>query len=600
MGDTVKLRLAFLAALAAAPGFAQEPSPELDPIVVTATRSDRTLSRTLAPVIVITRDEIERAQAFDLAELLRFHAGLDVARNGGAGQATSVFIRGAESNHTLVLVDGVRINPGTIGGAAFQNLSPDMIERIEVVKGPRSSQWGSDAIGGVINIITRRPGGALGGEARVTGGSDDTWNGALGVAHRGERLEASLNVDQFATRGFPAQDAATEDTGHDRLSVNAGAAVAAGPARIAARHWQADGRTDYLDFFGTRVDQDFHNSSTQLETTAPAGPLTLRAAVTHATDEVRQNQSADYALTRRTGLELQGDWAGPAATLTLGAQGYREEADSVVFGSGFDVRTDVGAAFLQGTADADRHHGVAAVRYTDHEAFGGHVTGDVEYGVDAWRGARLVAAAGTAFRAPDATDRFGFGGDPDLEPEESRNLELGLRQQLGAAHTLSVAAFDNRIDQLIEFVCLDAFCFTGENRNVARARIRGVEAGWRWRPGLWSATVEGIVQDPVDETSGERLARRAGKSLTASVSRRVGAVDLGTDLLAQGRREDSAFSASVNAGYAVWNATAGWRAWRGLTLQARGENLLDRDYATATGFRSPGRAGYLTLRYALR
>lgn len=590
-----------LVAAAAAPAFAEQPSAELDPVVVTATLSESQLSRTLAPVIVITRAEIERAQAFDLAELLRFHAGLDVARNGGAGQATSVFIRGAESNHTLVMVDGVRINPGTIGGAAFQNLSPEMVERIEVVKGPRSSQWGSDAIGGVINIITRRPAAALTGEARASAGSDATWEGALGLAHRGERFEGGVSVDQFDTRGFPAQDAATEDTGHARTSVSGSLATTAGAARLAARHWQAEGKTDYLDFSATRVDQDFRNSSTLLEATAPVGGgFAARAALTHATDEARQNQSDDYAVTRRSGVELRGDWTGAAASVALGAQAYREEADSLVFGTRFDVRTDVAAVFAQGAADAARHHAVVAARYTEHEAFGGHLTGDLEYGFDAWRGGRLIAAAATGFRAPDATDRFGFGGDPDLAPEESRNLELGLRQQLAGAHALSLAAFDNRIEQLIEFVCLDAFCFTGENRNVARARIRGIEAGWRWRPGAWSATVEGIVQDPIDETTGERLARRAGKSLTASLSRRLGRVDLGGDLLAQGRREDSAFSATVNGGYAIWNATAGWQALPGLMLQARGENLLDKDYATAAGFRSPGRAGYLTLRYALR
>lgn len=589
-----------LAAAAAAPALAQDSSAELDPVVVTATLHDSQLSRTLAPVIVITRADIERAQAFDIAELLRFHAGLDVARNGGPGQVTSVFIRGADSNHTLVLVDGVRINPGTIGGAAFQNLSPELIERIEVVKGPRSSQWGSDAIGGVINIITRRLPGPLAGEARVTSGSEETWSAALAAAHHGERFEGTLALDRFATRGFPAQAAASEDTGHDRLGVNASAAVPLGGGRVAARHWQAEGTTDYHDFSGARVDQDFRNSSTQLDAAAPLGSgFGLRAALTHATDEIRQNQSPDYAITRRSGVELRGDWLAEAASVALGAQAQREEADSLVFGSGFDVRTDIAAAFAQGTADLGRHHAVVAARYTDHEAFGGHVTGDAEYGLDAWPGGRLVASAGTAFRAPDATDRFGFGGNPDLQPEESRNVELGARHFAGA-HMLSLAAFDNRIDQLIEFVCLDAFCFTGESRNVARARIRGVEAGWRWRPGPWTATVEGIVQDPVDETSGERLARRAGKSLTASVSRRLGRFELGADALAQGRREDSAFSSTVNAGYALLNLTAGWQAWRGLSVQLRGENVLDTGYVTAAGFRSPGPGAYLTLRYALR
>ena len=129
---------------------------ELGTLVVTATRRPIDAGDTLAPVIIIERDEIERSLALDVAELLRFHAGLEISRNGGPGQVTSAFIRGADSDHTLVLIDGVRVNPGTAGGAALQNISPDVVERIEIVKGPRSALHGSEAIGGVVNIQTRR------------------------------------------------------------------------------------------------------------------------------------------------------------------------------------------------------------------------------------------------------------------------------------------------------------------------------------------------------------------------------------------------------------------------------------------------------------
>ncbi len=132
-------------------------APAAEPeIIVTATRRAQSADEALAAVTVITRAEIEAAQAQDLAELLRFHAGLDIGRNGGAGQPASLFLRGTESNHTLVLLDGVRLNPGTIGGAPWQNLDPNLIERIEIVRGPRSSLYGPDAIGGVIQIFTRR------------------------------------------------------------------------------------------------------------------------------------------------------------------------------------------------------------------------------------------------------------------------------------------------------------------------------------------------------------------------------------------------------------------------------------------------------------
>lgn len=593
-------RFALVAALAAAPAFAQSLDlAELDPLQVTATLEESRVSETLASVIVITRAEIERSQAPDLADLLRFHAGLDVARNGGPGQAASVFIRGAESNHTLVLVDGVRINPGTIGGAALQNLSPELIERIEIVKGPRSSQWGSDAIGGVIHVITRRPGSGLSGQARAMAGGDETWGSSLSLSGRGAAAEGGVTLDRFATRGFPAQQGLTEDTGHERTAVSAFGAVSLGGQRFAARHWETAGSTDYFDFTLSRVDQDFRNSASALEWSAPLAGADATVLLTHAADEAHQNQSSDYALTRRAGAEARAAWRTGLGTSTLGAQAYREAADSQVFGSGFDVRTDAWSGFAQQSLDAGPQHALLAARYGEHEAFGGHWTGNAEYGLDVWSGARAVLSAGTGFRAPDATDRFGFGGRPDLQPEESRNLELGLRQAW-TGQTLSLALFDSRIDNLIEFVCFDALCFSGENRNVARARIRGAEAQWRWRAQHWSGGLEAVVQDPVDDSSGERLARRAGKSLSASLVRRAGPFELGTDLLAQGRREDSAFSTTVNAGYALWNLTAGWQAWRGLALQARIENLLDRNYETAAGFAAPGRSGFLTLRYALR
>ena len=148
-------------------------------VVVTATRIETPLSEVIAPTLVIDRDTIERSGANDAGELLRFHAGLDMGRNGGPGQPTAVFIRGAESNHTLVLIDGIRINPGTIGLPPLQNIPPDMIERIEIIKGPRSALWGTDAIGGVINVITRR-------------GSRDGWSTEVGYGDYDTR-KASLN-----------------------------------------------------------------------------------------------------------------------------------------------------------------------------------------------------------------------------------------------------------------------------------------------------------------------------------------------------------------------------------------------------------------------
>jgi vitamin B12 transporter len=165
-----QLALAVAASVVSASGFAQD---NLDETIVTATRTPVPLDSVGAPVIVITRSDIERSLASDVSELLQTHAGLEISRNGGPGQTTSLFTRGTESNHTVVLIDGVRINPGTIGGAALQSIAPESLERIEIVKGPRSSLYGTDAIGGVVQLFTR--GAAKSGvSAGATYGADHT------------------------------------------------------------------------------------------------------------------------------------------------------------------------------------------------------------------------------------------------------------------------------------------------------------------------------------------------------------------------------------------------------------------------------------------
>jgi len=165
----------------------------IDTIVVTATRSNIAIEDAMLPVTIIGRDQIEQSLARDIAQLLRFEAGLDIGRNGGPGQTTSLFLRGTESNHTLVLVDGVRINPGTIGGAALQNINPDVIERIEIVKGSRSALYGTDAIGGVINIITRKVNSSY-IESGFGYGMYDTKNRKLDIGYNIDSTEIGLSV----------------------------------------------------------------------------------------------------------------------------------------------------------------------------------------------------------------------------------------------------------------------------------------------------------------------------------------------------------------------------------------------------------------------
>lgn len=578
-----------------------------DEVVVTATRIATPLDRVLAPVIVIDEATIDRSAPTDISDLLRFHAGLELSRNGGPGQTTAVFIRGADSNHTLVMIDGVRMSPGTIGVAALQNIPPEMIERVEVVKGPRSALWGTDAIGGVINVVTRR--GSRDGWSTEAGyGSYDTRKASLnGGVPLGSTTAVDFGVSWLASDGMPTREESQVDRGYDDLSFSAALTGRAGEADLSLRHWSASGNTEYSDYFVAPVDQDYANSTTAAELRLPATERgELRVTLSHFEDSIDQNQppfpgaNPDFLRTRRDTADAQFDWKATAAqTLSAGAMYSTEDATSLSYGAKFAATTDSTSLYVQDRLAAGRHSALVALGYSDHETAGSATTWNLEYGYDATASTRLYALAGSGFRAPDATDRYGFGGNPDLKPEKSRNYEAGVRQGLGGHHLVSLSAFRNEIDDLIEYVVTDFETFDGQNFNVAKARIEGIEASWRYADGPWQASVEASYQDPKNLADDSRLLRRAKQNLTVAVARSFGPVLVGVNVLAAGERKDFGFPQPVTLdSYVLTDLSAQWQATPALALVARVENLFDEQYQLASTYNTPGRGVYFTLRYA--
>jgi len=584
------------AALAAA----SDTVADADHVVVTATRTPTPIDEVLAPVLVIDRADIERSAASDVTELLRFHAGLDLGRNGGPGQTTAVFIRGAESNHTLVMVDGVRINPGTIGLAALQNIPPAMVERIEVVKGPRSALYGTDAIGGVINVITRR-GARNGWSAEIGYGDYETTQASLSGGVATGRVEFDFGVSYVDSAGFPTRTTDDTDRGYENLSASAQLRADLGPAEVALRHWRAEGTSEYSDFFLTPVDQDFENSTTSLSVAWPVGS-SVRAVVgaSRLEDRIQQNQAPDFLRTVRDTVDAQLDWRASAGhSLAAGAQLSREDASSESFGDRMSAATDMLNLFVQDQFERGPHRALVALGYTDHETAGDAVTGNLEYGYTFTSGTLLYGLAGTGFRAPDATDRYGFGGNPGLEPERSQSLEAGVRHRFDERHTVSLALFRNDIEDLIEFVTLSYDPFAGENRNVDEARIEGIEAAYQYDAAPWRLRVEAIHQDPRNLETDAVLLRRARDSVTVSAQRAFGPVALGLDVLAAGERKDFGWPQPVTLdSYVLANLTARWQVTRAVALTGRIENLLDEQYELAHTFNTPDRGVYVAVSYS--
>ncbi len=342
-------------------------------------------------------------------------------------------------------------------------------------------------------------------------------------------------------------------------------------------------------------------STAALRTTFPlSDAASLSVTASHFDDSIEQNQSPDYLRTHRNSVDVQFDRPLDAVhSFGAGAMYVREQASSLSYGDAMDADTNTVNLYVQDRIESGPQRALLAVGYTDHETAGDRVTWNVEYGYTFHEATLLYGLAGTGFRAPDATDRYGFGGNPDLKPESSLNLEAGVRHRIAGGHTVSLSAFRNDIHDLIEFVTLSYDPFMGENQNVDEARIEGVEASYEYAGGPWSARVEAIYQDPKNLSTDEQLYRRARQSLTVAVTRSLGPVDLGLDVLATGQRKDFGFPEPVTLdGYVLANVTARWHATHSLTLVARLENALNEQYELAHTFNTPDRGLYVSVRYS--
>jgi len=591
--NTLKLFIVILpVTFAAHSGLAADISAG-DTIIVSATRTEIPLDDAIVPVKVITRDDIELSLATDLAELLRFEAGIDIGRNGGPGQATSIFMRGTESNHTLVLIDGVRMNPGTIGGAAVQHIAPELIERIEIVKGARSALFGTDAIGGVINVITRKADSPY-VEAGLGTGSFNSQSGHVAGGTRGDIGGIGATLSWQDTDGYAPRIDSDIERGYDNLSLSLSAAREFGASEISARHWQTTGNVEYLDFFLSPVDQEFENSVTALQVDSRFSARgTGKFIVSHITDEIQQNQAPDFVKSKRLSLDWQYTHALDKHTLTGGLYLVDENASSLSFGSGFEADTEVRAVFVQDQLTYERHRAFVALRLTDHQTFGKQTTWNAEYAFDLSDSWTLNAGIGRAFRAPDATDRFGFGGNPDLDPELADSAQFGLRYAAGSRHRFDIEAYANDIENLIEF---DFATFTLVN--IGKAEIRGVQLGYEYTGDSFTLRTELVEQSADNASTGTRLLRRAEQSASISYAQDIGRHRFGVAVLASGDRED--FGGRTLAGYVIANVTGQLQLGESWQLNARIENLFDAEYQTSADYRMQERSGFVELRYRWR
>lgn len=593
------------------PAHAFDAATDLDQVVVTASRTARTQDQTLAAITVIDRDDIERLQPGSLPDLLRGTPGVSLSNNGGPGKATSLFLRGTESDHVLVLVDGIRIGSATSGGAALQDIPIEQIERIEIVRGPFSSLYGSEALGGVIQIFTRRPRSAFAPTFSFGVGSFDTQRVSAGVGGRGGQGWYSINaahedtagIDAF--RGNPAlarperyRDPDLDGYRNQSLTLQGGYRFN-DAWEADARLLRAEGRNEYDGSLNNEADSVQQVVGTRVRF-APTDRFALTANAGRSADRSDAFLRGVYSSTfdtRREQGSLQADIGTGGSLVSVGVDWSRDEVDSST-AYRVDHRSNRGL-FGQWQQDVGAHALQASVRRDDNSQFGGKTTGSALWGWSVSDALRLTASAGTAFKAPTFNELYFPGyGNPGLQPETSRSVELGVRGKHGGGGW-SLNGFDTRIDDLIAY---DATLgeFGGPN-NIDRARIRGVEAGADTVLAGWMVQGSATWLDPRNDAGGRSqgkvLPRRARETARVDADRRFGAIGLGASVIASGERYDDLANTRRLGGYATTDLRIAYAMTEAWSVQFAANNVFDRQYETAAFYRQPGRNYLLTVRY---
>ena len=592
--------LRFISGVLAA-GFMLSAAAQDDAVVVTATRFPQPRSQTLQPVTVITAQDIAQSGQQTLVEVLQALGGVEMASTGGFGQPASVFMRGANPGHTLVLVDGMRISSATAGTTALENVPLAQIERIEVVPGQLSSLYGSDAIGGVIQVFTKGGKDAPATSASAGVGSYGTSSVGAGIRRTLGATDLSVNVGYFDTKGFDATKPSAPFGIHnpDRDAYRNENVSAKLAHQLAEGHelgltvFQSDGKTHFDN--GPTTDDVNHQTLTAYSVySANQISKAWKSLVRLGEGTDDQKISGAFAgafTTRQPQLTWQNDIVVGPGTAIAGVEYLAQHVSSDTPYT--QTYRNVKSAFGGYTGHYEKHFWQANVRQDDNSQFGTHSTGLLGYAYALTSALRVRVGAASAFKAPTFNDLYfpGFS-NPNLRPERSRSKEAGVSYER-SGQRVSATYFDNRITDLI---VLDP---TFTPQNLASARIKGTELAYQAFVRDLQVRAQATFQDPIDEASGKLLPRRARQYGTLAINQRIAAWRVGGEIVASGARFDAAGEAPATRmhGYALLNLTASYALSRALSLRARWNNVFNRDYALAQNFNTPGSNVFVALHY---
>lgn len=589
---------ALVGAIAIAMGFSTSVSAQdntnvvnasLDTLVVTATRSEEKIKDVPARISIIEPQIVEQSPIAELPHLLMSDASIDMMQYGGYGQAASIFTRGTNSTHTLVLRDGVRLNTGSAGSASLAFIDTTDIKQIEVLKGPASVLYGTDAIGGVVQLVSKTPEKT---GAFVTGeiGEHSTYKSVIGADLAENGIYAQIRGQRLESDG-------TQVTDFKDAQVNAGAYDQKGfSAKFGIEKEQYAASVDYSENQGTstyvdgindanwnliglkNVSQDFKNEIINVKGRVNLSDnFALHARLSQFKDDLEQNDSHDAIYNTTKEAELYSKWQfSPTQNILAGVATKNVESD-VLSGSGYygvdyDKEVDSTGYFVQHQYQSEKLHTQLGVRVEDHETFGTHTVGQAAARYQILPATSIYTNIGTAFRAPTNNDLYAlsWGGNPELKPEESVSYEIGLDQQLTNHLTMGLSAYRNEVDNLITWQ-------NGKNFNVKEATFTGGEFNLDWAKDELFTNLSYAYVQPKDKKTDQDLPRRSRQSLTLTSGLQNEVYGISASLSAKSRPKNSTIS-----GYATVDVNAFWNVNPNVKLFTNIQNIGDVEYKTTS------------------
>ena len=590
----------------------------VDTVVVTAARTPQRADAVIAQTTVIQAEEIARSGAGSVADVLQRQPGIEITRNGSAGASTSVYLRGANANQVVVLLDGVRIGSSTSGVASWNAVPLEAIDRIEVVYGPLSTLYGADAIGGVIQIFTRKGEAGLHASATIGAGSDATRQASARIAgaSSGEHaVSYAFGAGHDESDGFSATRPGAsgynpDDDGYRRTNIHGRVAVAIAPGHEAgAQFLHSRLRAQYdsgAGSFDTNNRQDLDTASVFMSNQfAPNWRSTLQLA--RAKDELGSFTSA--AASGASQIDTRQDEFTWQNTITLGPDTlqllYSHRKEEVASSATRALeRERITNSYAAAYALRRGSHLVDVSARQDRSVYGDKNTGAAGYGYNFGNGLRATASIGSSFRAPTFNELYypGYGVDTN-QPERGRNAELGLRYDSRAVQ-LDATVYRNRLSDMI--VSANPCPDNRDGRsgscayNVASATLEGVSLAASTRIGALRLRGSADWSDPQDNGSGKRLARRAARHASFNAEYGSGQLKAGAEWVLSGARFDDAANLRRLGGYGLLNLYASWQINEDFSLLARVNNGFDKDYELARNYNTGGRSWFAGLRYGIR